>query len=52
MKELYNTPELTLISFVPNEKLASFDLDDMENGNFNELPLPGEDTSRVNVETP
>ena len=39
MKELYTTPELTLVSFVPAEKLATgvgeFDFDDMGNGNWN-----------------
>ena len=34
MKELYNTPELTLISFVANEKLASFEFDDIQDGIF------------------
>ena len=39
MKELYTTPELTLVSFVSAEKLATgvgeFDYDDMEGGNWN-----------------
>ena len=36
MKELYTTPELKLVSFVPVENLASdFDFDDMGDGNWN-----------------
>ena len=36
MKELYNAPELTLISFVADEKIASFDFDDIQDGIFND----------------
>ena len=42
MKELYNAPELKIVSFVPAENLAnSFDFDDMGEGNWN----PGEEGS-------
>lgn len=38
MKEIYNAPELSVVSFISAEKLASgvgeFDFDEMENGNF------------------
>ena len=38
MKELYTAPEMTLVSFVSAEKLATgvgeFDYDDMEGGVF------------------
>lgn len=39
MKENYLSPELNLICFVPNERIATipgFDFDDMENGVFDD----------------
>lgn len=43
MKEFYNAPVLNLISFVPNEKLATgtFDYDDMEDENW----VPAEEST-------
>ena len=35
MKERYNAPELTVISFVPDARIATFDFDDALNGEFN-----------------
>ena len=32
MKEMYEAPELNLISYFPNEKLATFDFEGLLNG--------------------
>ena len=49
MKELYTVPEVNLISFVPDARIASFDFDDIENGIFDKGDGNLNDGSRVDL---